>query len=182
MNLKQLSTEELKEMAFIEIAHAILKESKQPIQFQEILSQIQQYQELSDAELKSQMIQFYTDLNIDGRFYTLGENRWGLRAWYPVDQLEEEATPAVKAKKKKTKKAAKEELDFEEDEIDELEEIEEDLDFEEEELDEDLDDLEDDEVEEIDDIDDDEEDEELEEELTTEDEYDLEEDEEEGLK
>lgn len=180
VNLKQLSKEEVKEMSFIEIAYALLKEKKEPVAFQEILSQIQQYQEMSDAELKARMVQFYTDLNIDGRFITFGENRWGLRAWYPVDQLEEEATPAVKAKKKKTKKAQKEEPDFEEEELDEVEEIEDDLDFEEEDL-EDLD-------EEVEDIDDDldeldeDDDEEFEEDLGEEDEYDLDEDEKEDLK
>ena len=177
MNLKQLSKEELKEMSFIEIAYALLSESKEPVAFQEILSQIQQYQELSDAELKSRMIQFYTDLNIDGRFITFGENRWGLRAWYPVDQLEEEATPAVKAKKKKTKKAAKEEPDFDEGELDEVDELEDDLDFEEddiEELDEEVDDIED-----LDELD---EEEDFEDDLGEEDEYDLDEDEEEDLK
>ncbi|MEK4027694.1 MULTISPECIES: DNA-directed RNA polymerase subunit delta [Bacillaceae] len=176
MNLKQLSKEELKEMSFIEIAYALLKESKEPVVFQDMLSQIQQYQELSDAELKSRMIQFYTDLNIDGRFITFGENRWGLRAWYPVDQLEEEATPTVKAKKKKTKKAAKEEPDFDEDELDEVDELEEDLDFE----DEDLEDL--DEVEELEDLDELDEDDEFEDDLGEEDEYDLDDDEEEDLK
>ncbi|HEY9577264.1 MAG TPA: DNA-directed RNA polymerase subunit delta [Pseudobacillus sp.] len=177
MNLKQLSKEELKEMSFIEIAYALLSESKEPVAFQEILSQIQQYQELSDAELKSRMIQFYTDLNIDGRFITFGENRWGLRAWYPVDQLEEEATPAVKAKKKKTKKAAKEEPDFDEEELEEVDELEDDLDFEEddiEELDEEVDDIED-----LDELD---EEEDFEDDLGEEDEYDLDEDEEEDLK
>ncbi|KIL78698.1 DNA-directed RNA polymerase subunit delta [Bacillus badius] len=177
MNLKQLSKEELKEMSFIEIAYALLKESREPAAFQEILSQIQEYQELSEAELKARMIQFYTDLNIDGRFITFGENRWGLRAWYPVDQLEEEAAPAVKAKKKKTKKAVKEEPDFEE-ELEEEEELEDDLDFE----DEDLDEL-DEEVDSLDDLDDlEEDDEEFEEDLGEEDEYDLEDEEEEDLK
>lgn len=176
MNLKQLSKEELKEMSFIEIAYALLKESREPAAFQEILSQIQEYQELSEAELKARMIQFYTDLNIDGRFITFGENRWGLRAWYPVDQLEEEAAPAVKAKKKKTKKAVKEEPDFEEEELEE--ELEDDLDFE----DEDLDEL-DEEVDSLDDLDDlEEDDEEFEEDLGEEDEYDLEDEEEEDLK
>ncbi|MFK2825637.1 DNA-directed RNA polymerase subunit delta [Bacillus sp. B190/17] len=182
MNLKQLSTEELKEMSMIEIAYAILKENKQPIAFQEILSQIQKYQESSDVELKSRISQFYTDLNIDGRFITFGENRWGLRAWYPVDQLEEEAAPAVKAKKKKTKKASKEEIDFDEEDLDEVDVVEEDEEFDED----DFEDLDDEDIEEVDEEDlddlDEDEDEEFEDDLAAEDEYDLDEDEEEDLK
>ncbi|KMY55692.1 DNA-directed RNA polymerase subunit delta [Bacillus sp. FJAT-27231] len=181
MKLKELSKEELKEMSFIEIAYALLKESKEPIAFQEILNQIQQHQELSDAELKARMVQFYTDLNIDGRFITFGENRWGLRAWYPVDQLEEEAAPAVKAKKKKAKKSTVEEPDFDEEELDEVDELEDDLDFEEDDLDE-LDDEVDD-LDDLDEIDDeDEEEEDFDDDLAEEDEYDLDDDEEEDLK
>ncbi|PAQ15273.1 DNA-directed RNA polymerase subunit delta [Bacillaceae bacterium SAOS 7] len=184
MNLKQLSKEERKEMSFIEVAFIILEESKQPITFQEILNQIQQHLELSDEEVRQRMVQFYTDLNFDGRFITLGENRWGLRAWYPVDQLEEEVTTAVKTRKKKTKKAAKEE-EFEEEEVEDLDEADEDFDFEEEDID-DLDD--EDEIEELDDLsdidddDEDEDDEDFDDELVAEDEYDLDDDEDDDQK
>ncbi|WP_204553647.1 DNA-directed RNA polymerase subunit delta [Bacillus ectoiniformans] len=151
MSLKQLSKEELKEMSFIELAHEILGESKQPLTFQEILNKIQGYLEISDEEVKQRMVQFYTDLNIDGSFLTLGENRWGLRAWYPVDQIEEEAVSAVKtkAKKKKAKKAEVEDLEDEEE-----------LDFDEEDLEEEVDELEDlvDEIDGLDDDDDEDED------------------------
>ncbi|WP_338752036.1 DNA-directed RNA polymerase subunit delta [Bacillus sp. FJAT-52991] len=184
MNLKQLSKEERREMSFIEVAFIILEESKQPITFQEILNQIQQCLELSDEELRQRMVQFYTDLNFDGRFITLGENRWGLRAWYPVDQLEEEVAPAVKTRKKKTKKAAKEENFDEDEDIEDLDEADEELEFDED----DIDDLEDeDEIEDLNDLndlDDDEDDEEedFEDELVAEDEYDLDDDEDDDRK
>nr|WP_238941961.1 DNA-directed RNA polymerase subunit delta [Bacillus sp. REN10] len=163
-------------MSFIEVAFTILEESKQPITFQEMLNQIQEYLELSDAELKQRMVQFYTDLNFDGRFITLGENRWGLRAWYPVDQLEEEVAPAVKTRKKKTKKAVKEDFDEEED-LEDLDEADEDFDFDEEEIDEleDEDEIED--LEDLNELDDEEEEEDFDEELVAEDEYDLDEEE-----
>lgn len=147
MSLKQLSKEELKEMSFIELAHEILGESKQPLTFQEMLNKIQGYLEISDEEVKQRMVQFYTDLNIDGSFLTLGENRWGLRAWYPVDQIEEEVVSAVKTKTKKKKAKKAEIADIEEEE----------LDFDEEDLEEEVDELEDlvDEIDGLDDDDDD---------------------------
>ncbi|KKB41031.1 DNA-directed RNA polymerase subunit delta [Bacillus thermotolerans] len=181
MDLNQLSKEELQEMSMIEIAYAILEGSKQPISFQEMVDKIKEYQSLSDEQLRANVGQFYTDLNIDGRFYSLGENRWGLRAWYPVEQLEEEATAGTKTRKKKAKKVVKEEVEDDIEEIDEHDE--EDLD-----LDEDLDDLDDleedieDLDEDLDDLDEEDEDEDFEEEeLTTEDDYNLD-DEKEDLK
>ncbi|TXF92772.1 DNA-directed RNA polymerase subunit delta, partial [Lactobacillus delbrueckii subsp. bulgaricus] len=83
-------------------------------------------------ELGDRIAQFYTDLNIDGRFLALSDQTWGLRSWYPYDQLDEETQPTVKAKKKKAKKAVEEDLDLDEfEEIDEddldLDEVEEEL-------------------------------------------------------
>ncbi|HZG73657.1 MAG TPA: DNA-directed RNA polymerase subunit delta [Chondromyces sp.] len=129
MSLDQLPKDELKEMSFIELTEYIFLEKKQPFTFQELLKEIQSYLEISDEEVKARMIQFYTDLNIDGRFIHLGENRWGMRAWYPVDQIEEETVTTVKTRKKKSKAAVEHDLedldDLEEEEIvDELEDLE----------------------------------------------------------
>ncbi|MEK4886272.1 DNA-directed RNA polymerase subunit delta [Bacillus sp. FSL W8-0223] len=168
MNLEQLSKDELNEMSFIELAFAILENKKQAIPFQQLLNEIQKILELSDEEIQDKMVQFYTDLNIDGRFLALGENQWGLRAWYPIDQIEEETAPTVKVRKKKAKKAVKDELEDYDDTV-------EDGDFE------DLDDFDDslDEVEDLDDeedFDDLDEEEDFDDDLLDED-YDLDEDE-----
>ncbi|AKP48852.1 DNA-directed RNA polymerase subunit delta [Bacillus smithii] len=168
MNLEQLSKDELNEMSFIELAFAILENKKQAIPFQQLLNEIQKILELSDEEIQDKMVQFYTDLNIDGRFLALGENQWGLRAWYPIDQIEEETAPTVKVRKKKAKKAVEDELEDYDDTV-------EDGDFE------DLDDFDDslDEVEDLDDeedFDDLDEEEDFDDDLLDED-YDLDEDE-----
>lgn len=115
MSLQQLSKEEFKEMSFIEVAKLILQEKKEPMLFSDIVNEIGAYLELSESEVRTKMLQFYTDLNIDGSFLTLGENRWGLREWYPYDQIDEEVIIPVKPKKKKKKAVVEEEYDFEED-------------------------------------------------------------------
>ncbi|OMP66712.1 DNA-directed RNA polymerase subunit delta [Domibacillus epiphyticus] len=179
MSLQQYSKEELKEMSFLELAHLILAEKREPVSFKEMLSQIQKHLEISDDEVKSRMVQFYTDLNIDGSFLPLGDNRWGLRAWYPVEKLEEETTTAtVKTRKKKTKKAVdddfEEEIIEDEDDLDDFEEddfdeIEDDINVDEDDLDEDIEEEIDVEID--DDLDDNDDD--FEEEEGAEDEYDL---------
>ncbi|QFT90963.1 DNA-directed RNA polymerase subunit delta [Bacillus sp. THAF10] len=152
MALKNLTSEELKEMSLIEIATAIFYEKKQSVTFSELVAEIKDLTGFTDEDLKGKLSQFYTDLNIDGRFICVGENQWGLRAWYPYDQIEEETTPQVKSKKKKAKKADEddldedfEDLDEEELEFDDLDDYEEDDEVEEEEADVDEDDSDDDE-------------------------------------
>jgi len=157
LSLQGYSKEQLKELSLIEMAYEFLKGSKQPISFHDLIKEIAAATEISEANIKSRIAQFYTDINIDGRFLSLGDNRWGLRVWYPIDTQEEEVVTVIKPKKKKAKKVV------DEDEIEDFDEIDEDYDelddFADEDdiLDEDEDDLLDDldDVDEIDDDDDD---------------------------
>lgn len=144
MGIAHYSKEQLKEMSFIEIAYEYLLDSKQPISFNELMKEMATALELTDEEVRARIAQFYTDLNIDGRFLALGENRWGLRTWYPVDTIEEEVVTSVKPKKKKAKKAVEED----DSDLEDLDELEEDLDYD------DLDDFDDDDTDLLEDEDD----------------------------
>ncbi|MFI8577068.1 DNA-directed RNA polymerase subunit delta [Rossellomorea aquimaris] len=135
MSLKQLSKEELRQTSFIELAHEILTEKKKAMPFEDIVKEIKGLLGISEKEVRSRLLQFYTDLNVEGRFIAMGDNSWGLREWYPVDQIEEETVPTMKSsKKKKAKKKVDEDLDLED--FDDLDD--EDLDYD------DLDDTDDD--------------------------------------
>ncbi|OCA82469.1 DNA-directed RNA polymerase subunit delta [Bacillus sp. FJAT-27225] len=111
MSLENYSKEQLKEMSMIEMAYELLKNKKQTLAFNEIIDEIAKASDLSKDQVRSRIAQFYTDLNIDGRFISLGENKWGLRVWYPVDTVEEEQVHAAKPKKKKAKKVLDDDLD-----------------------------------------------------------------------
>lgn len=165
MNLEQCSPEELRELSMIEVAYSILETKKQATSFQEMVQEIAATIGLSQEEVTRRLSQFYTDLNIDGRFINVGENRlWGLRSWYPYEQIEEEILPQPKPKKKR-----KTEDDLEdfvaEDDFDDIDELEEDIDdldeLEEDDLDEEVDEDLDEEIDEDDDDDVDEFDDEL---------------------
>ena len=122
MKLRELSREELIEESFVDLTYALLEETHETKTYPEIVEEIEKLLDLSKEDMKARLVQFYTDMNIDGRFLILGENRWGLREWYPVEQIEEESAPTVKARKKKAKVADDEEfedMDLEmEDELD----------------------------------------------------------------
>ena len=77
-------------MSLIELAYELLVEKKQAVFFKDILDEISKLAGLTDKQVKTKIAQFYTELNIDGRFLAIGENQWGLRVWYPVDQVVEE--------------------------------------------------------------------------------------------
>jgi len=116
--LEQYSQEQLQEMSLVELAYLVLSTKREALSFQQLVNEVASLLNLSEEEVRGRIAQFYTDLNIDGRFVCIGENSWGLRAWYPYDQIEEEMAPVVRPKKKK--KSVEDYDDF--DDIDELDE------------------------------------------------------------
>lgn len=74
--------------------------------FSDIVNEIQDYLGKSDEEVKKSLPQFYTDLNNDGSFLSLGENVWGLRKWYPYDSVDEEVNHPEDNGTENTHKAA----------------------------------------------------------------------------
>lgn len=154
LNFREMTKEQLAEESLIDLAYAILEERKSAISFSDLLKEIQNLNGFTDEELKTRLVQFYTDMNIDGRFLLNHESGWGLRTWYKVETIEEETAPTVKARKKKSKSTVDDEEDFEDldeedvvfdedfdefvDDEEEIEDDEEIIDFEEDEI-EDLD-------------------------------------------
>ncbi|MCR1835442.1 DNA-directed RNA polymerase subunit delta [Oceanobacillus caeni] len=156
MSLKDYSPEQIENMSMLELASIILKEEKKALHFKDVFDKVAEVKGFSEAEKEEKIAQFYTDLNVDGRFTTLGSNMWGLKRWYPIEQADEEVHTPKKKKKKATKKKRKEEeIDEEEDfgeeddllEDEDIDEVfgdeEEDLDEDDEELDPDLDEFDD---------------------------------------
>lgn len=79
------------ELSLIEVAYEILNNNnKEVMNFSDIVNEMQDYLGKSDEDIKRALPQFYTDLNNDGSFLSLGENVWGLRKWYPYDSVDEE--------------------------------------------------------------------------------------------
>lgn len=92
MELKQFEGERIEELSMIRVAKAVLEQKEEVMEFNEILLAVSEYIGLSEDEMNRRMPQFYTDMNVDGEFISLGENTWGLRTWYPVDSINEVLT------------------------------------------------------------------------------------------
>ena len=170
LKLNEYKPEEIKEMSMIEITFELMNEKKEPFAFNDLMKRVAEIKGMSEEEVMERISYLYTDLNVDGRFISLGDNRWGLRTWYPYEQMDEEVTQTVR--RKKAKKAADDEVELDED----FDDLEEELDDEYEDLEDELDELvsdeDDDDEEDIDldlDDDDDSEDDDIDEDLEEED-------------
>lgn len=89
LDLKVFDGQDKSELSMIEVAHAILAYHGEAMAFADLTNEVQQYLGKSDEEIWERLSQFYTDLNVDGSFISLGDNTWGLRAWYPYESIDE---------------------------------------------------------------------------------------------
>jgi len=119
VSMQNYSQEELKSMPMIELANLILFDEKEAIHFKEVFDKVAEIKEFPDEQKLDLIAQFYTDLNIDGRFVTTGDNLWGLKRWYPVEQIDEQVSNPSK-RKKKAKTEEDDDLDIVDDEVDDL--------------------------------------------------------------
>jgi len=151
LNFREMTKEQLAEESLINLAYVILNEKRASVSFNDLLTIIQELVGYSNEEIKARLLQFYTDMNVDGRFLYNQETGWGLREWFKVEQIEEETAPSVKTHKKKSKATLddedldedleEEDIDFDEDyeefvEEEDVEEVEEkeDIDFDDEDI------------------------------------------------
>ncbi|MFD2922915.1 DNA-directed RNA polymerase subunit delta [Halobacillus naozhouensis] len=141
MSVKELSKKQIEEISMIDFATLILEEKREAMDFNDIFDRISSMKGFTEAQKEQYIAQFYTDLNVDGQFMTIGTNRWGLKSWYPVEQIEEEIASLAQKRKKKKKKKKKKPSKLLEDELgaegydDSDDDLEDDIDLTDEELD-----------------------------------------------
>lgn len=78
------------ELSMIEVARAILEDNNKRMAFADIVNAVQKFLGVSDEEIRERLPQFYTDMNTNGEFISMGENVWALRSWFPYESVDEE--------------------------------------------------------------------------------------------
>ena len=125
MELEVFAGQEKSELSMIEVARAILESRGRDheMYFNDLVNEIQNYLEKSNSEIREALPLFYTELNVDGSVIPLGDNKWGLRSWYAIDEVDEEIialeeTDEDEEPKKRKKKRVNAFMDGDEDAID----------------------------------------------------------------
>lgn len=72
MELEKFKDANRNELSMVEVAHAILSQKGDVMAFADLTNAIQEYLGKSDQEIRDRLAQFYTDLNVDGSFISLG--------------------------------------------------------------------------------------------------------------
>ncbi len=107
VSIANTNRDNLQEYSMIELAMIVLEKTNKALNYREIYDQVSDLKGFTEKEKQTKLALFYTDLNLDGRFLTLGAGEWGLKKWYSVEQIDEiiqtETAPVKRKKKKKVK-------------------------------------------------------------------------------
>ena len=73
--------------SLIEYAYEFVSKHKESINFKEIWEYVKKEAGLSEEQANAKVGQFFTNMMLDGRFITLGENEWDLRERHVFDKV-----------------------------------------------------------------------------------------------
>lgn len=73
----------------VQLAEFVLLDEGKPLQFKELFKKVADTKGLDVEKQMDLLAQFYTDLNMNGRFVTSGKNVWGLKRWHLAKQMDD---------------------------------------------------------------------------------------------
>ena len=71
--------ENYKNESMVDVAYGVLKDFGNVTKFSDLYKEVSYRLEFTDQDRFQNISKFYTDLTLDGRFITVGENEWDLR-------------------------------------------------------------------------------------------------------
>jgi DNA-directed RNA polymerase subunit delta len=88
--ISKLTPEQAREVPMVDLAFNILKAANTPFYYRDLMAEIAKVKGYTEEDVLRLIAQLYTEINVDGRFACVGNNLWGLKRWYPVDNKEGE--------------------------------------------------------------------------------------------
>lgn len=88
--LSKLTPEQASEVPMVDLAFNILKAANTPFYYRDLMNEVAKIKGYTEEDVLRLIAQLYTEINVDGRFACVGNNLWGLKRWYPVDNKEGE--------------------------------------------------------------------------------------------
>ena len=73
--------------SLIEIAYEFVSAHQESVNFKDIWEYVKKEANLSEDAANAKVGQFFTNMMLDGRFITLGENEWDLRERHSFDKV-----------------------------------------------------------------------------------------------
>lgn len=87
----KIPADQAKELPMVDLAFIVLKAANTPFYYRDLMMEIAKIKGFSDDTVMNVIAQLYTEINVDGRFACVGNNLWGLKRWYPIDNKSDDA-------------------------------------------------------------------------------------------
>lgn len=110
-------SENYRNESMVDVAYSYLKETNRKVKFNDLFNVISERIGFTEEEKENLISNFYTNLSLDGRFVTLGNNEWDLRSNQTYDKVHIDMNDIYTDMEEETKANT----DFEEYDKDEIE-------------------------------------------------------------
>ena len=89
MKIQDYTKEMVDEKSFIDMAYTLLHDKGSTMNLYDIIDEFKSLGNYEYDEIENRIVQFLYRLKYRWTFLNVGENQWGLRDWYSVDDIEE---------------------------------------------------------------------------------------------
>lgn len=78
---------DMTQMSMLDVAFELMKKKKKEVDFSKLFKEVSEIKGFTEEEADRNESIFYTNITMDGRFITLGENRWDLRERHKFENV-----------------------------------------------------------------------------------------------
>lgn len=78
---------DMTQMSMVDVAYELMLKKKKEVEFSKLYTEVSEIKGFSQEESEKNQSLFYTNITMDGRFITLGENRWDLRERHKFENV-----------------------------------------------------------------------------------------------
>ena len=76
-----------KNMSMVDVAFELMPKKKKAMNFYKLWQEVSEVKGFSEEEAEEKESLFYTNITLDGRFITTGENNWDLRSRHKFNEV-----------------------------------------------------------------------------------------------
>ena len=76
-----------KQSSMVDVAYDLMTKKKKPVDFYKLWQEVSEIKGFDQNNQEENESLFYTNITLDGRFITVGENRWDLRSRHKFDEV-----------------------------------------------------------------------------------------------
>lgn len=78
---------DMTQMSMVDVAYELMLKKKKEVEFSKLFKEVSEIKGFTLEEAEEKESLFYTNITMDGRFITVGENRWDLRERHKFESV-----------------------------------------------------------------------------------------------